>query len=131
MEEIVEQATEPVRERLLAWSKLQSPQGISSWELPELIHAVDADFTADRKRSNSPRYTGYWYIEGLRPSACGNPAQDSKEVEHWDRRRSWGPLAWGTPDGRPPPAACMFTLRLGITFGLGPKGSTHPGRMRK
>ncbi|MEZ2389931.1 hypothetical protein AB6813_10345 [bacterium RCC_150] len=74
MEEIVEQATEPVRERLLAWSKLQSPQGISSWELPELIHAVDTDFTAGRKRSRSPGYTGYWYIEGLHPSACGNPA---------------------------------------------------------
>lgn len=74
MEEIVEQATEPVRVRLLAWSKEQSPQSISSWKLPELIHAVDTDFTAGRKRSRSPRYTGYWHIERLRPPGCGNPA---------------------------------------------------------
>ncbi|MDP9999014.1 hypothetical protein [Pseudarthrobacter sulfonivorans] len=74
MEDIVEKATEPVRERLRAWSKQQSPEGISRWELPELIHAVDTDFTAGRKRNRSPRYTGYWNIE--RPPESGNPAQD-------------------------------------------------------
>lgn len=57
MEEMVEQATEPVRERLRAWSKQQSPEDISRWELPELVHAVDTDFTVRRKRSLSPRYT--------------------------------------------------------------------------
>jgi len=39
MEDIVEQATEPVTERLRTWSKQQSPEDISRWELPELIHA--------------------------------------------------------------------------------------------
>lgn len=47
MEDIVDQATEPVKQRLRAWAKQQSPQVISSWELPELIHA--AHFTAASK----------------------------------------------------------------------------------
>lgn len=74
MEDIVEQATEPVRDRLQFWSKRESPEDISRWELPELTHAVDADFTAGRKRSRSPRYTGYWHVE--RPPSSGNPAPD-------------------------------------------------------
>ncbi|MDQ0770633.1 hypothetical protein QF031_003382 [Pseudarthrobacter defluvii] len=63
MEDIVEKATEPVRERLRAWSKQQSPEDVSRWQLPELVHAVDTDFTAGRKRSRSPRYTSYWHTE--------------------------------------------------------------------
>ena len=73
MEDIVELATEPVRERLLAWSKQQSPEDVSRWELPELVQAVDTDFTAGRKRSRSPRYTSYWHIE---PTVSANPKQD-------------------------------------------------------
>jgi hypothetical protein len=106
----VEQATEPVRERLLAWSKLQSPQGISSWELPELIHAVDADFTAGRKRSSSPRYTGYWYIEGLRPSAGGNPPRTRKKWSIGTDDGAGGRWHGGhqTAVRRRPPACLLF-----------------------
>lgn len=65
MEDIVDQATEPVRGRLRAWSKQQGPENISRWERPELIHAADTDFTAARKRKRTPRHTSYWRVECL------------------------------------------------------------------
>ncbi|MDD1477932.1 hypothetical protein [Arthrobacter sp. H16F315] len=63
IEDIVEQTTEPVRERLRAWSMQQSPENIRRWERPELIHAADTDFSAARKRKRTPRYTSYWRVE--------------------------------------------------------------------
>lgn len=53
MEGIVDEATEPVRERLRAWAKQQGPENIGSWECPQLIHAADAEFTAARRRTRS------------------------------------------------------------------------------
>lgn len=44
LEDIVEQATQPVLERLRTWLKGQDAAAIDSWELPEIIDALDPDF---------------------------------------------------------------------------------------
>lgn len=62
-EDIVEQATQPVLERLRAWLRDETPQTISSWQQPDISHAVDTDFTAARARKRAPRFTAYWRVE--------------------------------------------------------------------
>lgn len=63
MEGIVELATQPVLERLRTWLKDQAPETIDGWELPEVIHAIDSEFTAAHRRRRIPRFTSYWRIE--------------------------------------------------------------------
>lgn len=63
MEGIVELATQPVLERLRTWLKDQAAETIDGWELPEVIHAVDSEFTAAHRRRRIPRFTSYWRIE--------------------------------------------------------------------
>ena len=63
MEDAVDQATQPVLERLRAWLKDETPETIESWESPDPAHATDADFTAARKRTRARRFTAYWHVE--------------------------------------------------------------------
>lgn len=63
MEGIVELATQPILERLRIWLKDQDPETIDGWELPEVIHAIDLEFTAAHRRRRIPRFTSYWRIE--------------------------------------------------------------------
>lgn len=60
VEDAVDMATQPVLERLRTWLKDQSPETISGWRSPELLHAADSDFTASQRRSRTPRFTTYW-----------------------------------------------------------------------
>ncbi|WP_367403821.1 hypothetical protein [Kocuria marina] len=62
-EEIVDQATQPVLERLRAWLRDETPQTINDWQRPKVTHAADIDFTAARARRRAPRFTNYWGIE--------------------------------------------------------------------
>lgn len=64
-EDIVDQATLPVLERLRAWLRDETPETIIGWQQPEITHAVDADFTAARARKRGPRFTSYWRVEPL------------------------------------------------------------------
>lgn len=64
-EDIVDQATQPVLERLRAWLRDMTPEMISGWQQPEIVHAVDADFTAARARKRLPRFTTYGRVEHL------------------------------------------------------------------
>lgn len=63
MEDVVDQATRPVQDRLRTWLKDETPESISAWKQPESIHAIDSDFTAASKRTHTPRFTTYWRIE--------------------------------------------------------------------
>ncbi|WP_298591588.1 hypothetical protein [uncultured Kocuria sp.] len=64
-EDIVDQATQPVLERLRAWLRDETPKTISDWQQPEIINAVDTDFTAARARKRIPRFTRYWHVAHL------------------------------------------------------------------
>jgi hypothetical protein len=64
-EDIVDQATQPVLERLRASLRDETPETISNWPQPEISHAVDVDFTAARARKRAPRFTTYWRVEHL------------------------------------------------------------------
>lgn len=63
MEDIVDQAIQPVRERLRVWLRSETPETIRSWVPPDISHAEDVDFTATRARSRTPRFTAYWHVE--------------------------------------------------------------------
>jgi hypothetical protein len=63
MEDVVEQATQPVLERLRDWLKDQDPETIGAWRIPEFIDARDVDFTAAHKRNPKPRFNTYWRSE--------------------------------------------------------------------
>lgn len=62
MQDIVELATQPILERLRTWLKDQPPETIDAWDLPEVLHAMDSDFTAAQRRGRKPRFTSYWRI---------------------------------------------------------------------
>lgn len=62
VEDIVEQATLPVLERLRTWLKGRDAAAIDSWELPEIIDALDSDFTAAHRRKRAPQFTAYWRV---------------------------------------------------------------------
>jgi hypothetical protein len=64
-QDIVDQATQPVLERLRACLRDETPETISGWRQPDIIHAVDAEFTAARARKRVPRFTSYWRVEHL------------------------------------------------------------------
>lgn len=63
MEDAVDQATQPVRERLRTRLQEETPESINGWEQPETIHAIDSDFTAASTRNPASRFTAYWRIE--------------------------------------------------------------------
>lgn len=77
MEDAVEEATQPVLERLRAWLKDETPETIRNWEKPEVAHATDADFTAAQKRTRPPKFTAYWHIE--QSPYCEQPQMPSQE----------------------------------------------------
>lgn len=62
VEDLVEQATQPVLERLRTWLKGQDAATINSWELPEIIGALDSHFTAAHRRKRTPQFTAYWRV---------------------------------------------------------------------
>lgn len=63
MEDIVDQATQPVLESLRTWLQSQAPETIKGWDHPEFIHATDSDFSAANRRKPAPRFTAYWHVE--------------------------------------------------------------------
>ncbi|MFF1384643.1 hypothetical protein ACFVWT_13865 [Arthrobacter sp. NPDC058288] len=67
MEDVVSQATQPVKERLLARLKEETPESISGWQQPDVIHQLDSDFTANSTRKQTPRFTLYWHLEEQLP----------------------------------------------------------------
>ncbi|GAP54111.1 hypothetical protein AHiyo6_06760 [Arthrobacter sp. Hiyo6] len=67
MEDVVECATQPVKERLRAWLKEETPERISRWQQPEVIHRLDSDFTGDSTRKQTPQFTLYWHLEEQLP----------------------------------------------------------------
>lgn len=60
MEDAVEEAARPVKERLRRWVREQAPETLGQWEQPRFLDATDADFTAARSRKRSPECTMYW-----------------------------------------------------------------------
>lgn len=62
VEEIVELATQPVLERLRTWLKDQDPATIDSWALPDIVQAIDSDFTAAHRRRRIHHFTTYGRI---------------------------------------------------------------------
>ena len=52
-----------ILERLRTWLKDQAPETIDGWELPEVIHAIDSEFTAAHRRRRIARFPSYWRIE--------------------------------------------------------------------
>lgn len=60
VEDIVEEATQPVLDRLRTWLKAQDTAAIGSWPLPVLHEARDADFTSAHRRKRTPQFTTYW-----------------------------------------------------------------------
>lgn len=65
MEDVVDQATQPVLERLRKWLKYMTPETISGWAQPDVTGAIDLDFSAARKRTSAPRFRTYWHMEPL------------------------------------------------------------------
>lgn len=65
MEDVVEQATQPVLGRLRNWLKDESPVTINGWAQPDFVDATDLDFSAARKRKQAPRFTVYWRMAPL------------------------------------------------------------------
>ena len=65
MEDVVDQATRPVLDRLRKWLKDMTPETIRGWAQPDVTGATDLDFSAARKRTSAPRFTAYWHIEPL------------------------------------------------------------------
>lgn len=63
VEDVVDQATQPVQTRLRNWLKNETREDISSWEQPQAIQAIDSDFTAASSRNPRSRYTAYWHVE--------------------------------------------------------------------
>lgn len=62
VEDIVEQATQPVLGRLRTWLEEQDDAAIVSWGPPEVGGALDSDFTAAHPRKRIPQFTTYWHI---------------------------------------------------------------------
>ncbi|MFC8525365.1 hypothetical protein [Pseudarthrobacter sp. NPDC057230] len=60
VEDIVEEATQPVLDRLRTWLNAQDPAAIGSWQLPVINEARDADFTSAHRRKRTPQFTMYW-----------------------------------------------------------------------
>lgn len=60
VEDIVEEATQPVLDRLRTWLKGQDATAIGSWQLPVINEALDADFTSAHRRKRTPQFTMYW-----------------------------------------------------------------------
>ncbi|MET4589790.1 hypothetical protein [Arthrobacter sp. 754] len=63
MEDLVDQATQPVLKSLRVWLQGKAPDTIKSWDHPEFIHATDSDFSAASTRTAAPRFTAYWHVE--------------------------------------------------------------------
>jgi hypothetical protein len=66
MEMIVNDATQPVAQRLHSWLQAQTPATISQWQGPEVTHSIDHNFNGARKRSRIPRFTTYAPVEKIR-----------------------------------------------------------------
>jgi len=62
LEDIVEEATQPVLDRLRAWLRGQDAAAIGSWQLPVINEARDVDFTSAHRRIRTPQFTMYWRI---------------------------------------------------------------------
>lgn len=65
MEENVEQATQPVLQRLRSWLRKETTETIGSWKQPEFVDANDTDFDPGRRRNRTPRFTRYWQVAHL------------------------------------------------------------------
>ncbi|WP_171586653.1 hypothetical protein [Arthrobacter sp. 260] len=65
MEEVVDQATQPVLERLRTSLKLEAPESIASWPQPEVSIVWNADFSAGGRRKDAPRLTFYGKVEPI------------------------------------------------------------------
>lgn len=65
MENIVDQATQPVLERLRSWLRTQSPDTIRGWQPPDVTVTRDAEFSAARRRKRGPHFTVYAHTELL------------------------------------------------------------------
>lgn len=63
MEDIVDQATQPVLESLRTWLQSQAPETIKDWDHPEFLHATESDFSAANRRKRAPRFRAYWHVE--------------------------------------------------------------------
>lgn len=63
MEEIVDQATQPVLDRLRASLESETPESIASWPQPEVSIVWNADFSAGGRRKTAPRITFYGQTE--------------------------------------------------------------------
>ncbi|MBX7443353.1 MULTISPECIES: hypothetical protein [unclassified Arthrobacter] len=70
MEDAVEEAARPVKERLRRWLGEQPPETLQGWEQPRFLDAADADFTAASSRKQTPEFTMYWQV---RHPASGSP----------------------------------------------------------
>ncbi|WP_028278374.1 hypothetical protein [Arthrobacter sp. H5] len=63
METIVDDATQPVIERLRTWVQTQPAATVRRWPGPEVTHSTDDDFNSSRRRSRIPRFTAYLHVE--------------------------------------------------------------------
>jgi hypothetical protein len=60
VEDGVEEATQPVLERLREWAKTKTAEEVTNWDRPEFVHATALEFNAGERRARVPRYTAYW-----------------------------------------------------------------------
>lgn len=60
MEDAVQQATQPVLDRLNAWARDRTAEEAKTWDLPEIVQAGAMEFGAAERRTRVPRYTAYW-----------------------------------------------------------------------
>ncbi|MCH8562028.1 hypothetical protein LTI14_02155 [Nesterenkonia sp. YGD6] len=65
MQDIVDQATQLVLERLRSWLRTQTPDAIRGWRRPEVAFAEDAEFSATRRRRRDPHFTFYAHTEPI------------------------------------------------------------------
>ena len=60
MEDAVEQATQPVLDRLHAWLRDKTAEEVMNWYPPEFVHATALEFNAGGRRTSFPRFTAFW-----------------------------------------------------------------------
>lgn len=65
MEDVVDQATQPVLERLRSWLRTETPDTIRGWQQPEVAVTQDAEFSAARRRKRAPRFALYAHTKPL------------------------------------------------------------------
>ncbi|MEW1950966.1 hypothetical protein AB0280_17160 [Pseudarthrobacter sp902506025] len=60
MEDAVDQATQPVLDRLHVWLRDKTAGEVMNWDPPEVVHATALEFNAGERRTPFPRFSAFW-----------------------------------------------------------------------